>query len=67
MEKILDAKARSTVRISDALSEDTAAADIQADDAESEASRLRYTRMFWESTPENQVGFKSVSDVAGEN
>lgn len=55
MEKLLDVKTKSIVRISDALSEDANAADIQADDSESEAARTRYTRMFWEPTIEHQV------------
>ncbi|KAI0803188.1 eukaryotic mitochondrial regulator protein-domain-containing protein, partial [Irpex lacteus] len=53
MEELLGVKKESITRISDALGEDTVAADSQADESGNDAARTRYQRMFWEPTPEN--------------
>ena len=55
MEELLGVKKESITRISDALGENTIAADSQADESTNDAARMRYQRMFWEPTPENTV------------
>ncbi len=61
MEELLGVKKESITRISDALGEDTVAADSQADESGNDAARTRYQRMFWEPTPENAVSCLSTS------
>ncbi|KAI0095224.1 eukaryotic mitochondrial regulator protein-domain-containing protein, partial [Irpex rosettiformis] len=53
MEELLAVKKESITRLSDSLGEDTIAADSQADESGNDAARMRYQRMFWEPTPEN--------------
>lgn len=63
MEELLGVKKESITRISDALGEDTVAADSQADESGNDAARTRYQRMFWEPTPENAVSCLSTSSI----